>query len=65
MSIFPSKLAGIKMETKEHQIDKDFISRNWLHLTRLARMGYNKKESIRIMKDIEAGKLTFRDIKRK
>ena len=53
------------MKEKERQIDKDFISRNWLYLSRLARMGYNKKESIRIMKDIEAGKLTFRDIKRK
>lgn len=53
------------MKQKGREIDKDFISRNWLALTRLARMGYNKKESIRIMKEIEAGKLTFRDIKRK
>jgi len=28
-------------------------------------MGYNKKESIRIMKDIEAGKMTFKDMKKK
>jgi len=63
--IFPSKIVGIKMKQKGREIDKDFISRNWLSLTRLARKGYSKKESTRIMKDIEAGKLTFRDIKRK
>jgi hypothetical protein len=53
------------MKEKNHQIDKDFISRNWLFLSRLACMGYNKKESIRIMKDIEAGKMTFKDVKKK
>lgn len=53
------------MVQKEFKIDKDFESRNWLGLSRLACMGYSRKESIRIMRDIEAGKLTFKDVKKK
>jgi len=43
-------------------IDKDFESRNWLLLSRLARMGYNPKEAKSITRDIEAGKISFRDL---
>ena len=43
-------------------IDKDFESRNWLLLTRLARMGYNPEEAKSITRDIEAGKINFRDL---
>ena len=47
------------------QIDRDFISRNWLTLTRLARLGYSPKEAKRIMRRIEAGKMTLKDVKKK
>ena len=50
------------MKQKLHDIDKDFVSRNWLFLTRLARMGYSPEEAKRIMRDIEAGKISFKDL---
>lgn len=52
------------MKQKEWKIDKDFISRNWLALSRLSRMGYTPDEAKRIMRKIEAGKITFRDVKK-
>jgi len=48
-----------------NKIDLDFISRNWLGLSRLGRLGYNRKEAMRIIRDIEAGKLTFKNVKKK
>jgi hypothetical protein len=53
------------MKQKAHDIDRDFESRNWLYLARLARMGYPPEEAKRIMRDIEAGKMSFRDLERK
>ena len=52
------------MARKKLEIDRDLESRNWLGLSRLARMGYSREEAIRIMKDIEAEKLTFKDVKK-
>jgi hypothetical protein len=53
------------MKQKKYLIDLDFVSRNWLALARLSRMGYSPDESKQIMRDIEAGKLTFKDVKKK
>lgn len=51
------------MNQKAYEIDRDFVSRNWLFLTRLARMGFTPEEAKRIMRDIEAGRMSFRDLK--
>lgn len=53
------------MKQKERKIDLDFESRNWLFLVRLSRMGYSPKEAKQIMRDIESGKLKFKDVKTK
>jgi hypothetical protein len=53
------------MKQKTHEIDKDFESRNWIGLSRLARMGYSLDEAKCMMRDIEAGKITFKDLKEK
>jgi len=50
------------MNQRTHEIDRDFESRNWLGLTRLACMGYSPEEAKRIMRDIEAGRMSFRDL---
>ncbi len=50
------------MKQKAHEIDKDFESRNWLGLTRLARMGYSPEEAKCIMQNIETGKINFRHL---
>jgi len=56
-------IAEIKaMKHKVRDIDKDFVSRNWLFLTRLARMGYSPDEAKQIMLKIEAGKISFKDL---
>jgi len=56
---------SVKNESEGRKIDLDFTSRNWLTLTRIARMGYSPKEAKHIMKKIEAGKMTLRDVKKK
>ena len=61
--IFPSKIVGIKMALKKLDVDRGFESRNWLGLSRLAHMGYSREEGICIMREIEAGKLSFKDVK--
>ena len=43
----------------------DFEGRNWITLVRLARLGYKPKEAKQIMRDIEAGKLILKDVKKK
>lgn len=48
-----------------NKIGVDFEGRNWLTLVRLARLGYSPKEAKRIMRKIEAGKMTLRDVKKK
>lgn len=53
------------MKQKAHEIDRDFDSRNWLGLTRLADMGYPPEEARRIMRDIEARKISFKDLAEK
>jgi len=55
-------IAEEKRMRQARDIDKDFESRNWLLLSRLARMGYNPKEAKSITRDIEAGKISFRDL---
>jgi hypothetical protein len=50
------------MKQKLRDIDKDFVSRNWLFLTRLSRMGYSPDEAKQIMRKIEAGKISFKDL---
>ncbi len=46
------------------EIGKDFESRNWLLLNRLADMGFNKKEAVGIVKAIEEGKITFKQVEK-
>ena len=53
------------VNNKGRKIDLDFESRNWLALVRLSRMGYSPKEAKQIMRDIEAGKLAFKDVRKK
>lgn len=50
------------MEQKTHEIDRDFESLNWLGLTRFARIGYSPEEAKSIMRDIEAGRISFKDM---
>jgi len=50
---------------KVNIIGADFEGRNWLTLVRLARLGYSPKEAKQIMRKIEAGKMTLRDVKKK
>jgi len=54
-----------KDENEGRKIDPDFTSRNWLILTRIARLGYSPKEANQIMRKIEAGKITLKDVKQK
>ena len=53
----------VKIQKGVRKIDLDFISRNWLLLTRLSRMGYSVPKSKCLARRIEAGKMSLRDLK--
>ena len=53
------------MALKKLDVDRGFESRNWLGLSRLACTGYSREGAIHIMREIEAGKLSFKDVKGK
>jgi hypothetical protein len=45
-------------------IGEDFVSRNWLILTRLSKMGFEPEEAKTIVKAIEDHKITFREVEK-
>lgn len=45
-------------------IDEDFVSRNWLLLTRLSKMDFTPTEAKKIVHAIEDHKLTFREVEK-
>ena len=47
------------------KIDLDFVSRNWMLLVKLDRLGFSPEEAKQIARKIEAGKIILRDLVKK
>ena len=48
---------------KEHKIDINFVSRNWLLLCRLSCMGFTPRQAKLLTKKIELGEVKFRELR--